>query len=297
MNSLNITITGSLGNIGKPLTQQLVAAGHTVSVVSSQASRKEAITALGASPAIGSITDVDFLTRAFTGADAVFIMIPPNFAATDYSAYTAASGNNYLQAIRNAGVRKVVLLSSIGAHLPSGTGPISGLHQVEQLFNQLVDVSVTILRPGYFYTNFYGNSDMIRHMNILGSNNGAAQTLLMVHPADIADAAAAALQDGAKDISIQYIISDEQSNATVANALGSAIGKPELPWVEFTDEDAMNGMLQAGLPQPIAAMYTEMGSAIRKGILWEDYLPERKGWKGKIKLQEFAQEFAAQYQQ
>ncbi|MBL7710975.1 MAG: NAD(P)H-binding protein [Chitinophagaceae bacterium] len=295
MNSLNITITGSLGNIGKPLTQQLVAAGHTVKVISSQESKKEAITALGASPAIGFITDVDFLSNAFTDADAVFIMIPPNFAATDYGAYTAASGNNYLQAVRNAGVRKVVLLSSIGAHLASGTGPISGLHGVEQLFKQLPDVSVTILRPGFFYTNFYGNMDMIRHMNLLGSNNGAAQNLLMVHPTDIADAAAEALQDGSKDNNLRYIISDEQSNATIARTLGTAIGKPELPWVEFSDEDAMKGMLQAGLPEPIAAMYTEMGSAIRKGILWEDYLPARKGWKGKIKLEDFAQEFAAQY--
>lgn len=297
MNSLNITVTGSLGNIGRPLTQKLLAAGHRVTVVSSQASKKEAITALGATPAIGSITDVDFLSNAFTGADAVFIMIPPNFAATDYGAYTAASGNNYLQAVRNAGVRKVVLLSSIGAHLASGTGPISGLHGVEQLFNQLIDVSVTILRPGFFYTNFYGNMNMIRHMNILGSNNGAAQNLLMVHPADIADAAAAALQEDSKGNRIEYVISDEQTNASIATVLGSAIGKPDLPWVEFSDEDALNGMLQAGLPQPIAAMYTEMGSAIRQEILWEDYLPERKGWKGKVKLQDFAQEFAVQYQQ
>jgi uncharacterized protein YbjT (DUF2867 family) len=297
MNSLNITITGSLGNIGRPLTQQLREAGHTVTVISSQAAKKAEITALGAIPAIGLISDVAFLSQAFSGADAVFIMIPPNFAATDYRAYTATSGNNYRQAIRNAGVRQVVLLSSMGAHLAEGTGPISGLHEVEKLFGQLDDVAVTILRPGFFYTNFFGNRDMIRHMNILGSNNAADQNLMLVHPSDIAAAAAVALQEDRKGKSVQYVVSDEQPNAAIARTLGTAIGKPDLPWVEFTDEDAMKGMLQAGLPEPIAAMYTEMGGAVRKGLLWEDYLPERQGWKGSVSLEDFATEFAAQYHQ
>jgi uncharacterized protein YbjT (DUF2867 family) len=127
-NSMKITITGSLGNISKPLAEKLVAAGHKVTIISSSADKSAAIEALGATPAIGSIEDIDFLTKAFTGADAVYTMVPPNFATNTWKKYIAGIGHNYAEAIRRSGVKKVVNLSSLGAHLPEGAGPISGMH-------------------------------------------------------------------------------------------------------------------------------------------------------------------------
>ncbi len=72
---MKITITGSIGNIGKPLTQELVQRGHQVTVISSNSEKRPAIEALGASAAIGSLEDVDFLTSTLTGADALFAMV------------------------------------------------------------------------------------------------------------------------------------------------------------------------------------------------------------------------------
>src|SRR5690606_18777839 len=117
---MNITLTGSLGHIGKPLTRALCHNGHQVTVISSNAQRAMDITSLGATPAIGTIEDVDFLTESFKGADAVYTMIPPNDYfnyALDLIAYYRRIGRHYKQAIKDAGVKKVVNLSSIGAHL------------------------------------------------------------------------------------------------------------------------------------------------------------------------------------
>ena len=289
---MKITLTGSLGNISRPLAQKLIGAGHQVTIISSDENKADAIKALGAIPAIGSVNDVQFVTKAFSGADAVYTMVPPNFGATNYRQYIAGIGGVYAAAIKNSGIKKVVNLSSIGAHLPNGTGPIAGIHDVENIFAGLDGVAVKHLRAAYFYINFYGNADMIKHAGILGSNYGAETNLVLVHPADIADAAAEELQQDFTGKSIRYVSSDERTAGVIAKALGSAIGKPELPWVEFSDEDAYNGMLQAGLPEEIARVYTEMGASTRSGKLYEHYFANRPEQLGKIKLEDFAVEFA-----
>jgi uncharacterized protein YbjT (DUF2867 family) len=287
---MKIIITGSLGNISKPLTEILVKAGHQVTVISSNAGRADAIKQLGATPAIGEVDDVDFLTETFTGADAAYVMVPPNFAAKEWKNWIAGIGQNYANAIKAAGITKIVHLSSIGAHLADGTGPVTGIHRVEEIFNKLESVAVKHLRPGFFYVNFYANVDMIKHAGIIGSNWGADTNLIMVHPTDIAEAAAQELQSDFTDKSVRYIASDERTAAEVAKVLGAAIGKPELPWIEFTDADNIAGAVGAGLPEEVASNYTEMGVSVRTGKMFEDYY-KHKPVLSKIKLEDFAQEF------
>ncbi|MBB6272259.1 uncharacterized protein YbjT (DUF2867 family) [Pedobacter cryoconitis] len=291
---MKFTITGSLGNISKPLVQTLVSAGHQVTVISSSADKIKAIEELGAKPAIGSIDDIDFLTKAFTGADAVYTMCPPSFSAQDYRAYIAGTGSNYAAAIQASGVKQVVNLSSIGAHLSDGTGPIKGLHDVEQLFNKLEGVAVKHMRPAYFYINLYGNTDMIKHAGIIGANYSESATLVLVHPQDIAAAIAEEIQQSFTGKSVRYVTSDVRKTAEVATALGTAVGKPELKWVEFTDEQALGGMIDAGLPEEIAKNYVEMGTAIRSGVLWEDFYANKPVYAA-IKLEDFAKEFAGNF--
>jgi len=292
---MKITVTGSLGNISKTLTEKLVKAGHQVTVISSSDDKTSAIEALGAKAAIGSVGDLSFLTEAFTGADAVYTMVPPNFGAADQKQAIGAVGKNYAEAIKNAKVTRVVNLSSIGAHLPDGTGPIAGLHDVEQAFENLEGVSVKNLRAAVFYINFYNNIDMIKNMGIIGNNFGADVNLIMVHPIDIAEAAAEEIQNGFNGKSIRYIASDERKLSEVAAVLGAAIGKPGLKWIEFTDQQALEGMEKAGMPTATSKSYTEMGTAIRSGILFEDYRKNNPPFSGKIKLEEFAVEFAGRY--
>jgi uncharacterized protein YbjT (DUF2867 family) len=293
---MNYILTGSLGHISKPLAERLIAAGHKVTIISSKEEKRKDIEALGATPAIGSVEDVDFLSKTFRGAEAAYTMVPPVHDAKDWKKHIAEVGNNYAQAIRGSGVRYVVNLSSMGAHLPDGVGPVSGLFQVEKALNDLPDVNVLHLRPGYFYSNFLEQTGLIQHMGIMGGNFGDGTDIIMSHTNDIAEAAAnELLQLTFKGKSVRYVSSDENSTDEIAKEIGASIKKPDLKWVDFSDEENHAGLLQAGLPEQLAKNYTEMGASMRSGEMFADYRKQHASPDGKIKLHDFAKEFAGVY--
>lgn len=292
---MNITVTGSLGNIGQHLVKKLVATGNNVTVISSSEERKAAIEHTGAKAAIGAITDTAFLATTFAGADAVYLMTPPNIGFQNIIENTTNVGKAYAEAIKQAGVQRVVMLSSVGADFDGGTGPIAGLHNIEKLYSKLQNVAITFLRAGYFYTNFYNDIPLIKNAGIQGSNFPATTKLPLVHPQDIANAAAEELQKTASGHAVRYIVSDYVNAADVAKTFGNAIGKPELPWIEFTDEQALQGMTGAGVPQEIAELYTEMGVAIREGKLQTDFEAKGAPLNGAVKIADFAKEFASRF--
>ncbi len=85
---MNYLITGSLGHISKPIVQKLKASGHSVTVITSNSSKAIDIEALGATAAVGSVEDSGFLSKVFSGADAVYLMIPPNFLSMEVCSNT-----------------------------------------------------------------------------------------------------------------------------------------------------------------------------------------------------------------
>ena len=292
---MKYVITGSLGHISQPVVKNLIAAGHTVSVISSNENKKAEIEALGAIAAIGSVSDLTFIKETFKGADAVYLMIPPNFASNDFAAYQKNVADVNVNAIQENGVKNVVQLSSIGAHMRKDTGPIDGLAYLETELEKL-DVNVKMIRPSYFFYNLMGMIPMIKNAGIMGSNFGNTdEKLVLVHTNDIADAVTENLLNlNFTGKSIQYIASDECSISEVAETLSIAANKPNTPWITFSDEDALNGMLQAGLPKTNADGYVQMGKSIRNGLLQEDYWKNKPNL-GKIKLADFAKEFEAAY--
>lgn len=163
---MKIVVTGSLGNISKPLVEQLVKQGHQVTVISSSAARKAEIEQVGARAAIGEIEDRIFLTNAFEGQDAAYCMIPPfNFFGKqnlDYQKKALEISTNYVHAIQNAGIKKVIHLSSVGAEKQTGAGVLIFHYIAENIFKELPpDVSVTHLRPASFDYNLYAFMDMV----------------------------------------------------------------------------------------------------------------------------------------
>lgn len=294
---MKYVITGGAGHISKPLTEKLLSAGNQVTVIGRNADNLKVLTDAGAIAAIGSIEDIDFLTTAFKGADAVYTMVPPKWDAADWKAYIGKIGQNYAEAIKNAGVKYVVNLSSVGAHMPDGCGPVSGLYRSEQALNQLSAVNIKHLRPAYFYQNLLSNIGLIQHAGIMGGNFSAGDHKFpIVDPGDIAAAAAEELlQLTFRGHNVRYIASDEVSTDGIAKSIGNAIGKPELSWVKFPDEQALQGMIQAGLSEEVAKNYVEMGVASDNGMMSEDYFNNRPSTLGKIKLDDFANVFAAVY--
>lgn len=293
---MNYVITGSLGHISKPIVQKLAKAGHNVTVITSKAENASAIDSLGAKAAVGSVEDADFLKQAFAGADAVYLMIPPKWGVTKWRDYQNHVADNYIAAIRANEIPYVVMLSSIGAHLGNGAGPIDGLHDLEQKLKATERLNVSVLRPSYFMYNLLNMSGMVKGMGMMGSNFGDEKVVL-VHTNDIAEVALQKLMNlDFTGYQIRYIASDERTGAEIAAVLGEAIGKPETPWIVFSDEQNKQGMQQAGMNEEMATEYTSLGNALRTGALQEDYFANRPTL-GDVKLEDFAKnEFAPAFE-
>jgi uncharacterized protein YbjT (DUF2867 family) len=209
----------------------------------------------------------------------------------------AEVGKNYAEALKTSNVKHVVNLSSVGAHLPDGVGPVNGLNRVEQALNGLKNINIKHLRPVYFYLNFLGNVDMVKNMNIIGGNFGGSDfKMLLADTNDVAEVAFEELSNlNFTGHSVRYISSDERSTEDIAKVLGRSINKPELPWVTFSDEQAFGCMTQMGFPENAAKNYTEMGHAMQDGSMFADYWKHRPAQLGKTKLEDFAKTFAAVY--
>ena len=290
---MKITVTGSLGNISRPLAETLIKQGHTVTVVSSSTERVDEIEALGARAAIGKLEDTDFLTSAFNEADAVYCMVPPNHAAPDLLAYYGKLGECYVEAIRRSAVKRVVDLSSYGAHLESGTGIIVGAYRNEQLLNTLKGVSITHLRPGYFYYNLYAFIPMIRNAGFIAANYGDSDRMVLVSPVDIAEVAAEELVKFVDGVTVRYVVSDERTADEIARVLGIAIGMQDLRWKTISSEQMQQGLEAAGMSGSFAALYVELSGAIHSGKMQEDYYKHKPATMGKVRIEDFAKEFAA----
>lgn len=305
---MKIILTGSLGNISKPLTELLVAQGHAVTVVSSDIKKLAAIENLGAIPAIGSISDVRFLTTTFKGADAVYAMIPLSFTEPDLGAYLHRIAQNYAQALKEAGTKRVVLLSGWAADLVKA-------ENTEHVLDGL-DASITIMRPAAFYTNFYQSVDLIKGKGFIGKfltlrylglwklltgrtgllmgNYGGEDRIVFVSPKDIASAVAEELLWLPKEKTIRYVGSEEMTCNEAAKIIGTAVGKPWLKWVLLSDKEMLNGLKMAKVPEKLAETLVEMQAAMHSGKTLENF-HRNKPKMGTVKLVDFAKEFAADY--
>jgi uncharacterized protein YbjT (DUF2867 family) len=293
---MNYVITGSIGHISKPIINQLVAANHQVTVITSNAERVVEIEALGAIAKVGSVEDATFITSAFAGADAVYLMIPPIWKTDNWLAYQQTVADNYVAAITANNIKYVVQLSSIGAHMRKGAGPIDGVGYLEEQLLGLHYVNTIALRPSYFFYNLFSQIGLVKQAGIFGANfGGTDEKLAIVDTSDIAAVAVEKLLNlSFTGFSTQYIASAEVSTDEIAKALGEAIGKPGTPWVTFSDEQSLQGMLGAGLDTEIANGYTTLGAALRNGLIQADYW-QNQPTLGKVKLADFAKVFAAAY--
>ena len=298
---MNIILTGSLGNIGKPLTQELVQKGHTVTVMSSKSEKQKDIEALGAKAAIGTMQDVAFLTEVFKNADVIYLMetwegIGSLFdQSVDFEAGMRQIGYNYKQAITQSAVKRVIHLSSVGAHSKVGYGTLSVHHDVEQILNQLPsDVAIKFMRPVGFYTNMHRSIQTIKTRGAIISNYGGDEKEPWVSPLDIAQAIAEEMETPFEGRTVRYLASDEVSPNEMAKMLGEAIGKPDLQWQVIPDDALLEGMLAAGLNTKIAKGLVEMQASQRGGLLFEDFY-RHKPVLGKVKFKDFARDFAKVY--
>lgn len=299
---MKIIVTGSLGNISKPLTKQLIEKGHRVTVISTSSERKAEIEALGAQAAIGTMEDVDFLTKTFKDADIVYAMEALNAGSffdhnVDFIAASTQIGKNYKEAFEKSRVKRIVHLSSIGAHTNKGNGILAFHYNVENILNELSeDVSIKFMRPVGFYYNMFAFIPSIKTKGAIIQNYGGDDKEPWVSPLDIAEVIAEEIEKPFNGREIRYIASEEISPNEIAETLGDAIGNRELKWETIEDEKLLNNLINAGMNPQTAKGFVEMNASRCNGILYEDYYVHQPVL-GKVKVKEFAKEFAIAYHQ
>ena len=261
-----IVIMGATGHTGGRIAHALLGRRERVRVIGRDAGKLKSLADQGAETAVGDATDAGFLTRAFTGADTAYTLLPPDLTSLDVRAFQDQVGEATMRALRGAAVTHLVFLSSQGADLPSGTGPIAGLHAQEERLRQF-HANVLILRPGYFFENFYATLGLIKQQGINGGAMAPDIEMAMIATRDIADVAAASL--AARDFS-GIVVRDllgprDMTFAEATRIIGREIGKAELEYVQFPYDAFQESLLQMGASKDVARSYAEMARAFNEG--------------------------------
>ncbi len=298
MSKRTYAVLGATGHIGHVITEKLLERGHTVRALGRDEKKLSALKVKGAQISSPAIDDAGAMTEAFKGADGVFVLIPPSYTAEDFSNFQDHAGEAIVQAISKSGVKYVVHLSSIGAELPGGTGPIAGLYRQEQRLNKLSGINVLHLRPSAFMENEYFALSLIKGKGINGSANPSDFPLHRVATKDIG-AKAAELLDRLEFNGhgfLDFTGPKEYSMKEMTAALGKALGKPDLAYVQFSLEDARKSMLGNGMKPKFVDLFIEMYKAGGEGKLHPNQTLTAEH-RGKTTAEEFAEDFTAVYNQ
>ena len=286
-------ITGATGNVGGGIADILLSTGQQIRVIGRSAERLQPLVKRGAAAFPGDMADPQFLTRAFSGAKAVFTMIPPNLKAENLRENQNKITESIVTAIKNARITHVVNLSSIGANLPDHTGPVLGLRDQEERLNEIPGLNVVHIRAGYFMENLYGNVDMIKK-GMFGTAMKGDLKVPFIATRDIASAAAKLLMYldftgssvrellGERDISL-----DE-----MAKIIGKAIRNPRLKYTQFSYDNTVKALIGMGMSRDVAQSFVDLSRAANEGILYRGIRRTPESTTG-TSFEVFAKTFAA----
>jgi uncharacterized protein YbjT (DUF2867 family) len=262
-------ITGATGNTGSVIAMKLLARGEKVRVIGRAARRLEGFVQKGAEAFVADVTDAAALTNAFAGAKAVYAMIPPNPSAPDVSGYQGRVSDALAAAIQGAGVGHAVVLSSVGADKPDKTGPVVGLHNLEQKLSGVAGLNALYIRAGYFMQNILAQIAVIKNFGLLGGPLRADLPVAMIAARDIGDWAAEELLrlsftgKQARELLGQRDLTYRE----VASVIGKAIGKPNLDYSQFPPTLIEPALLQSGMSTSMADLILEMSEALNSGYM------------------------------
>jgi uncharacterized protein YbjT (DUF2867 family) len=260
-------VTGASGNTGGVVANRLLDQGKKVRVIGRNRERLQPFVARGAEAFVADLSDQAAVKQAFAGANAVYAMIPPNVTSPDFRAEQRRVTAAIAAALEHAGVQHAVTLSSIGADKESGTGPVEGLHELEQALDRIAGLNVVHLRAGYFMENTLGQVGAIRAMGKTAGPLRGDLKLPMIATKDIGNAAADSLLTldftgkqtrellGQRDISM-----DEATSI-----IGKAIEKSNLEYVQLPDAMMHPILVQMGMSANLAGLILEMAAALNSG--------------------------------
>ena len=260
-------VIGATGNTGSVVAEKLLAKREKVRVVGRDERKLEGFKQKGAEAFAGDVTDASAMARAFAGAEAAYVMVPPNLSSPNVRGYQERVNDALAAALEKNGVRYAVALSSTGADKSDRTGPVLGLHALEQKLEAIAGLNVVLLRAGYFMENILPQVGVIESLGNMAGPVRPDLALPMIATRDIGAFAAEALARhdfqgkqrrellGARDISY----------AQVAKIVGAAIGKPDLTYQQAPAAQLKPALMQMGMSSNMADLLLEMSDALNAG--------------------------------
>ncbi|HEV2616099.1 MAG TPA: NmrA family NAD(P)-binding protein [Candidatus Acidoferrales bacterium] len=264
-----IVITGATGNTGTPAAEALLAKGEILRVIGRDAAKLQTFSSRGAEVFVGNVEDASEMERAFAGATSAYLLIPQALQREDFRDYQERVSDAYVSAISNSGVKFAVTLSSIGAQNTEKTGPILGLHNMEEKLNRVPGLNVLHLRPATFMENLLMSIDGIRMMNVLPGAFAADAPFPTIATKDVGDYAARRLskRDFSGHSTQELLGPRDVTMKETAAIIGRAMGKPNLAYVQMPLPLMESALASMGMPKTSAALLVELWNAGNNGML------------------------------
>jgi uncharacterized protein YbjT (DUF2867 family) len=262
-------ITGATGNTGAVVAKQLLDAGRKVRILVRDPAKAKSLADRGAEVVTGDVFDEAALAGAAAGAEGLYLLSPPDVRATDLVTSRRLQMEAAVRAARKADVGHVVLLSSIGAQHPAGTGPVVTLRNAEQAL-RATGLPVTFVRAAYFVENWGAVLPVAMQDGVLPSFIPGTLSIPMVATRDIGLVAARALLDGPRGTRILELAGPQDLTphdvaAAMSRLLGRSITVAEAPL-----EAVVPTFTSFGISEHVAGLFRELYQAIRTGkLIWE----------------------------
>jgi uncharacterized protein YbjT (DUF2867 family) len=262
-------IIGATGHTGSAAANKLLKQGKKVRVVGRNAEHLAPLAARGAEPFVGSVTDKNAMTKAFAGAQAVYVMLPPDPTIQDYFAYVNLANEAFASAIEKNGVKYAVSLSSVGADKPEKTGPILGLRYLEQRLNRISGLNTLHLRGAYFMENTLGQADAIEQMGYTAGPLRPELNFPVIAARDIGEFAGDVLSRlNFTGQQIHELLGQRDlSYGEMTAIIGKGIGKPDLQYSKLTSEQFRGALVRMGMSNNMAGLLAEMTESMNNGYI------------------------------
>jgi uncharacterized protein YbjT (DUF2867 family) len=262
-------VAGVSGNTGAVVADELLQQGERVRVIVRSKAKGEPWESKGAEIAVASVEDATSLTEALRGVDGVYLLAPPDMGSTDLDARGKQLGEAFARAVKESGVKHVVLLSSIGAHQDSGTGPIITVHHIENALRG-TGANVTFLRPTYFMENWAAGLGPAQENGVLPSFLAKDEKIPMVATHDIGKVAASALRNPPSGERVINIAGPQDyTPAEIAKELGAVLGK-EVTIAEGPLDAVVPTFTSFGISEHVAGKFREMYEGLGTGrVAWD----------------------------
>jgi uncharacterized protein YbjT (DUF2867 family) len=260
-------VTGATGNTGHVVASHLLDQKKTVRVIGRSKERLQPLADRGAESFVADMTDQAALTKAFSGANAVYAMIPPSMTSQDFRGDQRRIARAIAAGLEQSGVKHAVVLSSVGADKEAGTGPVAGLHEFEEILSRIAGLNVVHLRAGYFMENLLGQAVAIHALGKAAGPLRGDLRLPMIATKDIGNKAAEwllALDFNGKQTR-ELLGQRDLSMDEATSIIGKEIDKPDLAYVQIPGEQMQPVFIQMGMSPNVASLVLEMAEALNSG--------------------------------